>query len=291
MAKQESVVTNRPDLILKHNLLMPILATEARVDEIRKQIQDINSSEVINGLFVILVSYLEAMHKEILKYYLRYNPINIRIWEKTIQIDKRLMVDGDGFRLIGHIVDEYLDYMPYGTLIPVFYNALNINNASNSLHIVDIQRKRNNLIHSSIIIDIKNNQASNNNISKEYIESCIYEYVQYLNHMKDVIASKYIEQTRINVLKGLWRYTFRTGLCADFDAYWHIYTEKNIIVGLKHPDYENRLSTSEIFMLSIWRSQLTDYNVKFLNMSSLGDHMQSCLYMFLKLSNDIFLYQ
>jgi len=282
----------KPVIILKDNLLMPIRATENRINEIKEEINSVSSPICLNGLFLMLVSYIESMQKEVLRYYLKYHPEKITD-NKTIEIDKSILLDNEDFYLTESVVSEYIAKMPNWQLTKIFYKALKINKPNNDLNssIEDIRKRRNELIHKNLTIDFKHKwEAEKKFIDIDYLNYSLNQYDNYLNYLKTEISKKYHKYTKINVLKNLWHYTFNTPLCANFEDYWHINFEKDSISAWKESKHETRLSSSETFMLGIWRSQVSGYKVDFVNMGNLDQNKQSKLYMFLKLSNDILLY-
>jgi hypothetical protein len=268
---------------------MPIESIESKIEEVRNEITSIGNSIYLNGLFLMLVSYIEAMQKEILKYYLKYNPEKIPN-NKLIEINKNILSNNENFNLVEKIISEYIDNIPFWQFIKYFYDVLKIKKPSNSQIVEDIKKKRNELIHSNMRINYKQNSVSHSYITSEYLIDSIKEYSSYLAELKLEISRKYYKCTRLNALRNLWYYTFVTPLCKNFEDYWHIDNDKDAIFAIKKPDYESGLSHSETFLLGIWRSQVTSGKVDFLNIASLDDNTQSKLYMFLKLSNDIFLY-
>lgn len=112
----------KPIIILTNHLLMPIIATEARVNEIRKELKPNVSNVVLNGLFLMLVSYVESMQKEIVKHYLKYQPEKIP--GDYIEVDKAILVANEDFYLLEHIVSSHIDKMPYWKLSKLFYEIL-----------------------------------------------------------------------------------------------------------------------------------------------------------------------
>ena len=279
----------KPVIIVKDNLLMPILAIEVRINEIKKEMNSASSHVILNGLFLMLVSYIESMQKEVLTYYLKYEAKRIPD-KKTIEIDKNTLVENEDFHLIERLVSEYIDKMPYWRFSKIFYEVLKIKRPDNDIGIENIRKKRNKLIHDNLNVDFKQKRVSHEYIDSDYLAYSLNEYVNYLDNLKTEISRKYGKCSRLNALRNLWHYTFRTPLCANFEAYWHIDIENDSISGYKISEDECSLSSSETFMLGIWRSQVSGYRFDFINMASLGPDMQSRLYMFLKLSNDIFLY-
>lgn len=279
----------KPTLVVKDNLLMPIVATEARVAEIEHEMSLHPSPVVLNGLFLMLVSYVESMQKSVLTHYLKYQPEEIPV-KKTMEIDKAVLAADEDFYLVEHLISEFLRGMSYPQFSEVFYKTLGIKKTANESKISEIKKKRNEVIHKNLRTDFKHKRAVYEQISASYLSSSLGEYAVYLNSLKGSLSDKYAKRTKLNALRELWHYTFATPLCAVFEDFWYIDTDKDSIVGYKSARGEANLSRSETFMLSIWRSQVSGYKIDFLNMASLGEHMQHCLYTFLKLSNDIFMY-
>jgi hypothetical protein len=130
----------KPVIIVKDNLLMPILATEVRINEIQKEMSSASSPVILNGLFLMLVSYIESMQKEVLTYYLKYEPERIPD-KKTIEIDKNTLVENEDFHLIERLVSEYIDKMSYWRFTKIFYEVLKIKKPDNDLSIESIKKK------------------------------------------------------------------------------------------------------------------------------------------------------
>lgn len=279
----------KPTLVVKDNLLMPIVATEARVAEIEHEMSLHPSSVVLNGLFLMLVSYVESMQKSVLTHYLKYQPEEIPV-KKTMEIDKAVLAANEDFYLVEHLISEFLRGMSYPQFSEVFYKTLGIKKPRNESKIGEIKTKRNEVIHRNLRTDFKHQRTAYEQVSPGYLNSSLGEYTVYLNSLKDSLSEKYAKCTKLNALQELWHYTFATPLCAVFEDFWHIDTDKDSIAGYKSARGEANLSHSETFMLSVWRSQVSGFNVDFLNMASLDGRMQYCLYTFLKLSNDIFMY-
>jgi hypothetical protein len=279
----------KPTLIIRDNLLMPIVATEARVAEIEHEISLRPSPVVLNGLFLMLVSYVESMQKSVLTHYLKYQPEEIPV-KKTMEIDKAVLVANEDFYLVEHLISEFLRGMSYPQFSEVFFKTLGIKKPRNESKISEIKKRRNEVIHKNLRMNFKHKRTLYEQISPSYLSSSLDEYTVYLSSLKSSLSDKYAKCTKLNALRELWHYTFATPLCAVFEDFWHIDTDKDSIVGYKSARGEANLSHSETFMLGIWRSQVSGYKVDFLNMASLDEDTQYCLYTFLKLSNDIFMY-
>jgi hypothetical protein len=266
---------------------MPILATEARIAEISNELDTANAVNC-NGLFLMLVSYIESMQKEVLNYYLKHQPEKLPA--NSIEVDKSVLVDGEDFYLLERIISEHIEKMPYWRLSKLFFEVLRIKKPDNHKTIQNIKQRRNELIHNNLKIDFKRKEVKHDSVEPKFLSECIAEYIAYLDSLKDEISRVYYRFSKINAIKNLWFYTFKTPLCGVFESYWHIDIENDVVFGCKRPDIEHGLSSGEKFMLDIWRSQVCGGEVDFLNMISLDCHFQRCLYLFLKLSNDMFLY-
>jgi hypothetical protein len=267
---------------------MPIIATEARIDEIRSEIKEDTTNVSLNGLFVMLVSYIESMQKEIIKYNLKYQPE--KIVDNLIEVNKSVFIVNEDFNIMEHIMADYVEKMPYWRLSKLFYNVLNIEKPRNETDIEKIKKRRNELIHKNLEVDFKRGRIRQDNVEIAYLINCTEEYTKYLDDLKLSISDSFAFYTKLNALKNLWYYTFKTPLCSDFSEYWYVDEKNDSLFGCKHPEIENGLSSGEKFMLDIWRSQVCGCKLDFLNMASIGRHYQNCLFMFLKLSNDIFHY-
>ncbi|WP_291147057.1 hypothetical protein [Flavobacterium sp. UBA7680] len=278
----------KPRIILKEHLLMPLIATEKRVYEIRKELEMEITDIRLNGLFLMLVSYIESMQKEIIKYYLKYQPEKIP--NKLIQIETAILIENEDFYLLENIVAKHVDKMQYWEISKLFYEILRIEKPTNDDKIKTIKERRNELIHNNLKVDFKRKEIKQDSIDLLYLKDCLDEYEKYLLDMKVKISQHFIIFTKLYVLEKLWHYTFKTSLCSNFSDYWYIDTAKDCITGCKNSEMEDSLSSSEKFMLEIWRSQVCGGKVNFPNMASLDKHSQNHLYLFLKLSNDLFLY-
>jgi len=278
----------KPQIILKDNLIVPIVGTEARIYEIKNELRRPNTNISLNGLFVMLVSFIESMQKEIIKHYLKYCPEKVA--DNSIEVDKAIFVENEDFYFLERVISDYIDKMPYWRLSKLFYKLLGINKPLNDNEVQNIKKRRNELIHKNLEVNFKRKEAKQDSIEVSYLSTCLNEYSIYLSHLKSEISTSYLKCSKINALENLWYYTFKTPLCANFSDYWYIDNEEDIISGCKYPDIENGLSSGERFMLEVWRSQVCGCKVNFLNMASIDNHYQHCLYVFLKLSNDIFLY-
>ena len=176
----------------------------------------------------------------------------------------------------------------------MFYNELDIPKPDSKLNkeVIDIRSTRNELVHKNLQLDYKKKRIRElNHLDKNIIEKYLGIYNKYLNHIQLSISERYAEYSKLNALRKLWHYTFSTPLCEKFEDYWYIDEESDAIQGYKNPEKAVGLSSSERFLLDIWKSQVTYHDVKFINWTSISKEVKSKMFLFLKLSNDIFLYQ
>lgn len=267
---------------------MPIHATRMRINEIKNELKQSTSEVVLNGLFLMLVSYIESMQKEILVHFLKYRPEQLP--NKQLEFDKSILIGAESFDFLGEILSDQIDKMPNWGLDKLFYEGLKIKKPRNEATIREIKKRRNNLIHKNLKVYFKETMIRNDFIDYSYMVTCLTEYDGYLAELESAVSKSFEKCTKLNALENLWHYTFQTPLCANFSEYWYVDEKNDSLLGCKHPKCESDLSSSEIFMLEIWRTQVSGGKVNFPNMSSLGERTQNCLYLFLKLSNDIFLY-
>ena len=92
------------------------------------------------------------------------------------------------------------------------------------------------------------------------VETFIKEYELFVLKVNDDIHLTFrsfknvstVDKTRI-----LWNQCFSSPII-NFDNFWEINTEKDLIVRVKYPIIESQLSRSEQILLSIWRHQFSD---------------------------------
>jgi hypothetical protein len=285
-----------PELLLKDNLLLPIIGARESFGEIKEQVSQNSNKIILNGLFIMGVALFESMIRKQIAYCLAYSPN--RLPEKEIAFPKTALLGNEHFSIMENLIGDYIDRKSIRELENLYFKVLNISKPSKQIvnEIVRIKNVRNDLVHKSLDVNYKYRRThflTDSNNSMDYqtqVHQFLDTYNAFLDHITHEINEKFKAYTKINLLEKLWHYTFHTPLCANFNDYWVIEIDNDRIFALKHPKQEGGLSHSEKFLLEIWRSQLTEGNVKFINMSSLDNHSQSCLYLFLKVSNNLFMY-
>jgi hypothetical protein len=165
---------------------MPIFAVKSKIEEIEDEKRLTSSHVVLNGLFLMTVAYVEAMHKHMLAYYLKYNPEKTP-GKKAIEIDNILLANED-FRFLENVFYKHIEKMPYGQIVKTLYCVLNIHKPEN-IHAVEIiQNRRNKLIHDNLRIDFKRKSAGDkNHVDAKYLDSALNENRKYLISLEEEI--------------------------------------------------------------------------------------------------------
>jgi len=273
-------------LIFKKNLLHPVVIAITQIQELKYQVENEKLSQIINdSVFVMSFSIIESMFKNSLIYYLSYCPEKFH--KKEINISKQTLSETDDFDFLKRVIGQQLNVSNIMELIDNYFKVLNIKKPPEDLlnRLKNSKTLRNSIIHNRTVVDFK--RGAFTNTESENIINCFLDILNFLEHIKNEIELKYKENTRLNVLKYLWQLEF----WPEFEIFWYIGQKDDTIDGYKKPSIEGSLSHSETFFLGLWRSQLTNYKVEFLNMSSLDSFSQSYLHLFLRISNDLFMYK
>lgn len=285
-------MNDKPILIIKDHLLLPVKNTTEQCKDILDTAKDARENTImLNGLYLMAVAYIESMQRENLAYYFTHNPAKIKKGKRgtKISVSQQALFGSEGFSLIEDIAKDYVRELRYNELLEAFNENLKIN-YDNDEAILAIQESRNELIHYNTSYNYKHKRIQEQNIDYAKLVSDIERYQDYLKTVKQSISGNFARNTKIKALENLWHYTFRTPLCGDFEAYWQVDRDKDTITRCLNPEVERSLSSSEKFMLSIWRSQWNSRPMEFINMASLDRRNKNCFYLFLKLMNDVFIY-
>jgi len=92
------------------------------------------------------------------------------------------------------------------------------------------------------------------------IEKFINEYEKFFVYLGKEICKTFSSYKNLSVIEKveiLWNECFSSPILL-FENYWRIDREKDLITGIKYPDIESQISSSEKVLLSIWRHQFND---------------------------------
>ena len=88
----------------------------------------------------------------------------------------------------------------------------------------------------------------------------IKEYVKFFKYLTSEINNTFSSYQHLSVIEKteiLWKDCFSSPIL-QFKDYWDIDNERDLITGIKHPEIESSISSSEKVLLSIWRHQFDD---------------------------------
>src|SRR5690606_37458747 len=212
-------------------LLIPIFATKSRIVEISNELKTGHSQVLVNSLFLTLVSYMEAMQKEIIIYYLKYHPEKIA--SKKFDVRVEIISTKESFEVLEEIISEYVDSIPTWDRFKMLVNVLGIQKPPDSIYseLYNISATRNKLIHKNLMVSRKHVAISNIiDIELEYFYESIISYDKFIDHIIESISRKYSEYSKVQALKNLWHFMFETNLCANFEDYWYIDEKSDTIL-------------------------------------------------------------
>ena len=267
-------------LILKKNLLFPVKIAKDQIEELKRLVEGNGFPQIIaDSIFVMSFSIIESMLKNTLMYYLSYCPEKLP--KNEVSISKQRLTETDDFNFLRKIIGQEISLLRFGPLADMYFKVLGLKMPHGDVltRLKNSKRLRNAIIHQRTSIDFKAKIAES--LENRNVLNCLTDLVEFLENIKGEIEARYKENTKINVLKYLWKQEF----WPDFEIFWYIDQENDLIAGFRNPDIEKVLSPSEQFFLGVWRSQLTTYKVDFLNMSSLDSFSQSYLHLFLRVFN------
>lgn len=265
--------------IYKNELTEMLDNTELRLSEI---VAKFNDDSIVNkGLFLMATAYFEATIRDVLHYILTRDSKKFGKSSVSISAD-----DIDRFRnekLIDVATDNHLFNLFKGNLKAEVYkiyefitNKNNIQNESKKnfgelfelvTKLSDTSYYRNCLIHQSgkksrdFDLNVEHYKTDSESLPypKYLLEEFVTNYITFFGILKVEIIKNihFYEYTRISYLKDLWSFCFSSPIMG-FENYWVIDEERDLIIGIKYPDYESSLSSSEEVFLSIWRHQYND---------------------------------
>lgn len=244
-------------------------------NEIKTKLCD--DKTINQGLFLMTSSLFEDSIREIIRLVLISFPEKLKIKSCTItkeqvceiaNIGYKVIIDNELFLLFKDGVKKQLEYL--------FEILLNIDKKNDEPKykeitdkIFDISLYRNSLIHnggkaSKILkekaIYYKITNSDTLNFDKKTVEKFINDYISLFIMLENETRLKYQfyeNKTRIEKLRNIWNECFSSPIL-DFDSYWQIDYENDLIIGINYPEYESAISSSEKVLLSIWRHQYND---------------------------------
>lgn len=94
----------------------------------------------------------------------------------------------------------------------------------------------------------------------DFIRSFIKEYIKFFQYLTSEIKNTFSSYSDLSVIEkteNLWNDCFSSPIL-QFKDYWEIDYKRDLITGIKYPEIESCISSSEKVLLSIWRHQFDD---------------------------------
>lgn len=238
------------------------------------------------GLFVMITAYFEDSIRELMRIVLVAYPEKLTDNSYTISREQICAVADKGYSVI-------IDYELYAvfkngissqleTLLKMLFNKEprneRKNNNRNTINeeqiesikkLTEISLYRNALIHNGgkISVDInervkvfKPQKGEELIFDTELVKSFIDEYIKFYQYLTSEINNTFTSYQNLSLIgkiETLWKDCFSSPIL-QFKDYWEIDNERDLIIGIKYPEIENCISSSEKVLLSIWRHQFDD---------------------------------
>jgi hypothetical protein len=234
------------------------------------------------GLFLMVYSFFEESVRQLMYAVLLVFPEKLPKDSCTISREQYGLLANDGHKII--IDNELYSIFRDGVriqlekLMKILFNKEYKKNKSDITAISDnlketiqkleeISFYRNALIHKGgkVSVEIYEkartfkfwSNGSEINFSLETIKTFANEYKQFFLYLEEEIKKTfrfYSSVSNIEKLREFWNNFFS---CKEFEYFWEIDEEKDIVTGIKCPKH-NYMSGSEEIFLSIWRHQYFD---------------------------------
>lgn len=299
-------INKTPILLTIRKLKKPILLTKDKLKNIERQLSDDDFNEtVLQGLFVLSISFFEIMLSDTLKYYLINFPQKLDKSELNFSKDD-VLSHFTNTKLLALQIDKKINSMFYERLDEVlkyFLKSLSINekpiNQNHIDKIIEIKETRNLLLHNNLIVNSSyiekagklkraNRVDDKLKITKDYLNDSLINITEIISEIESRIDFKYSKYTKIKALKELWNFMFSSPIM-PFDDFWTVSEQSDGIIVAKKSPLESQISNSERMFLGMWRTHFNQ-NTEYLNNFSMYSldttHQEKILY-FLSIVDDI----
>lgn len=237
---------------------------------------------VNQGLFILVTAYFEDSIREIFRIVLLKFPEKMIGNSCTLSRQQICLVASQGHSVI--VDNELYAIFKDGVrsqlenLLKIVFNKEYSKSSKKSItkyekesiqKLEEISLYRNALIHNGgkVTVDIKEKakyfvptKSDCINFDKGLICDFFQVYREFFKYLNDEINKSYKPSSKLSQVdkaKQLWANCFSSSLL-NFDDYWSFDIEKDLITGIKYPDCEDSISSSEKVLLSIWRHQFND---------------------------------
>jgi hypothetical protein len=238
----------------------------------------------LHGVFVMSVASMEGMLSDVLKYYLQKFPQKINSDFKYSKDDFFV----NYFNLLDRTIENHVIQLTYKSFTHysnklLEYLAIEWDNFQESIgkYIQEISASRNLLLHNKLIVNdlyldragpvkLSSLKGAKLSIDYEYVVQSLDIIIKFQDGLKQRIARKYKDYTRINAHKRLWEFMFTSPLMI-YDEYWRYDDNTDKICAIKKGRHEGGLSSSETILLGFWRAHFNDsHQIPRFNMKTLS---------------------
>lgn len=257
-----------PNLLIVRNLLAPIDRSATDVQKAMVYCTPTTDPFLLRGLFVIALSFMEAMLTDVLEYFLTSFPLKIPSNEFKYEKDVYFTSYRD---LTAKTVERYLNSLAYRSFEDHFTAFLELTSIHNSsvlqTHVGNLKEARatrNVLLHNSLLAnnlylasagDLRRTSRAGERLECDhpYVTRTIETISAFAIDLRKSLSEKYSEYTKIRANKELWNFMFKSPIM-QYDDYWVYSVEEDSIPAFKYSDRENQLANSERLLLALWRS-------------------------------------
>lgn len=271
-------------IVYSEDLLNITKTFQIKIEEIKKSLG--NDMLINQGLFLMTTAYFESSIRELMRIVLVSFPEKLSKESCTISKDQICAIADKGHSII--IDNELYSLFKGGVrvqlekLLKILFNKECRNNNSDNKNAIEQKAKetiikleeisfyRNALIHNGGKASIEINERVkffkptntggdlmfDSNLIRSFIEEYSY-FFAYLEGCINNTFSSYQSLSQIERVKKLWEYSFSSPILR-FEDYWDVDNKHDLITGIKYPDIECCISSSEKVLLSIWRHQFDD---------------------------------
>lgn len=268
---------DKPILLQKKKLVKPIEQALERIEKIRLR-KVSNADEIIlEGLFALGVASFEHSISDTLKTFLTQIPGKLDL--KTKPVTKTQLIDGNPLEQAVESKVNFISYKSLPDIIKYFTKTTdipeNIVSKDEMNQLLELKATRNLLIHNNLMVNPiyeetagPNKRSGNGNcgrlrINQDYLFKSLFVMRTVLEKIKTELLEKYKDFTKINAVKNLFNYIFKTPVM-NFDNEFDIDEERDTISAIKrNTSHKKDLSSSERLFFDIWVAHTHGYPFEF----------------------------
>jgi len=278
---------NIPNTLLLEELLGPVSIAHERINEIidtldhtdevaLRNIHDSLLKNMNQGMFTFALSTFEIMLQDVLVSVLIGFPKKISDIKLTVN---EFVENDNAIDAINTAAEKFVLGLMYKSLDEILRIFGKITGCDQSEFLTEDQLKklieykatRNLLLHNALRVNeiyiLKSGPYDRSqgldhpighllSIDSVYLKDALITIKSVIGAIESGLKEKYKSYTRVEALKRLWDYMIFRPQITPFEEYWEIDAERDVIIIKENPEFENRMSSTERYFLSIWRDLL-----------------------------------